>query len=532
MVQLFSSRPTWALLVGLLFSTLQQIQAYRPVQHCKIIGEAGHYSACAAITQHYNTVTGVSDLYLRYHWFRYRNSKNGWHAFALGQQMDGALMFIMYGDPNTPSLPMTVDVRSSDGHSPPHTAVEMGLYAGHVPKVEVVTAVFEEYEGEVKIQSLNEKPTHVGIAELVVRGYEGWSGYKLSNTSTSVDMLWSSNFKQDMANDFSHGRAIDMHQFGLGFGFLYVDMLNAATPTPMFGPIDELGGLKGVSETRPPDAPTAAELAAGAALIAQQESQSGQSTPTPIATEQAETEDNTSNVAQTIQQPAGTLFGKTLRDWMWHLHGLLMTLAYLALYPLGTYMIRNGKPTAFNSHWTVQALATVAAVIGSGIGYVNSYAISVKHQYIGIFLLLAIAAQIVLGWRHHVEFMATKRKGWKSKSHIILGRVILPLGYVNIILGMLLRQYGWFTIGLTLIFIVLEFAWLAYVLLYVAKKRSKNEIRNTESGPSQRDEAEEYFQLDGDDDLSDNDEEQDAGPAVAEQARREAAERLRRLDKV
>lgn len=532
-----SSQSWYATGLIALLSLFQHVLAYRPVQHCKTLGDNGHYSACAAITQHYNATTGQSDMFLRYHWFRYRNSKNGWHAWAIGQQMAGSFMLIMYGDPNTPSLPMTVDIRTSEGHAPPLPIREISRYDGHTPKVELVTAAFEEYKGDLKIESLNEKPTHVGICEVIIRGYETWTGYKSSNTSTNLDMIWASNYQQDMSNDFSPGRNIDMHSFGLGFGFLYVDMLNAATPEPMFGPLDEMSGMKGVDETQKPGAPTPEELSAGEKYIAQQISHSSpnDATPTtessPVATEQAGKDASTQD--KPIEQPVRTVMGKTIRDWMWHLHGLLMTLAFLALYPFGTYLIRSGNTNAFNSHWTVQSLATVALVIGSIIGYINSYSISVKHQYIGIAMLLAIATQILLGWRHHVQFLATKRKGWLSRSHIILGRIVLPVGYINIILGMQLRGYGWFTILLVIVLIVLECAFLGYILYQAAKAKSvPKDLRGNAGTTTIDDEAEEYFQLEGDETFSDSDEEADGMRADKEQAKREQADRLRRLDKV
>lgn len=513
---------------------LQQVLAYRPVQHCKILGENGHYSACTALTQHYNTTTEQSDLFVRYNWFRYRSSKYGWHAIALGQQMAGALMFIMYGDPASPSTPMTVDIRTSDGHHPPVLVTEIERFKDQTPEIEIVTAKFDEYKGDIKIESLDEQPTHVGVAEIIVRGYTVWNGNPMvpvSNTTRGLEMIWSSNYQQDMAGDFSHGRNIDMHKFGLGFGWIFADILNAQTPEPLFGPIDELAGVKGVGETVIPPEPTADELAEGAAYISKMSS-SDQNTEPAQSTESAQTTETPAE-DKPVERPERTLFGKSVRDWMWHLHGFLMTIAFLALYPLGTYLIRSPSPTAFNSHWTIQSLATVAMVIGCLIGYVESYSISIKHQYIGIFLFLVIAAQIVLGWRHHVQYVATQRKTWLSKSHIYLGRIILPVGFVNIVLGMMRREYGWFTILLVVILMGLEAAFLIFWLFRASKNRAATgEQRTATSGPPRGDDAEEYFQLAGEDEFSDSDAEENEVRADKEQERKEQAERLRRLDKV
>lgn len=484
--------------------------------------------------------------------------------------MAGAHMLIMYGDTLAPYGGMTVSVRTADGHHPPRPIEEFPRFEKYfVPEVEVVTAKFEQYTGPFFHKDLNLKPSHVGITEAIIRGWGLWPGVAVDNSSSHQAMLWSSNYKQDFLSDFSVERNIDMHMFGLGFGFLWVDMLNAETPYPMFGPVDELGGLKGVSEVARPAEPTKEELEAGEAYIQSVLASSPTSStetatiaPTSTPTVDSTAEDNFANTepqdgaipdpihpgnptapppppADSVQQPARTLLGKSIRDWMWHLHGLLMTLSFLALYPLGVYLLRRPPVSAtdgsgFNSHWTIQTLGSISLLVGSAIGYVNSHSISVRHQYIGLFLVLLIGVQIFLGWRHHVLYLATKRKTLFGKVHIYTGRVILPLGYVNIVLGMLLRRYGWLTMTLVVVFMLLQAAFLAFVL---ASKR--NARIDTGKGTARGDaglpdhEAEEYFQLDGDEDEDEFDSDgEETGASAKQDERRKQAERLARLDKV
>lgn len=548
--------------------------AYRPVQHCKQLGDNGHYSACTSLTQHYNQTAGESDLYVRYQWYKYKESRDGWHAFGLGKKMAGSLMFIMYGDPTAPTADMTLSVRSADGHHPPLLVHDIDKFntpaaEGRIPEVNVITSKFETYSGPYEHPELHQKPTHVGIADFIVRGYSRWVGTTVSNTSTAQPMIWSSKYDQEFGGDYSVDRSIEMHAFGLGFGFIFADLLNAETPIPMFGSIDEQAGHKGLIEIGEPAPPTAAELSAGDFAIQNARldavnadlgtgSDDGKHNPfndhnttpstMPSSAEGDKKEGNKETMPVDVpgtttsdqqSQPTYTIKGKTVRDWLWHLHGLLLSLTFFLLYPLGIYLLRSQKQisqgTSFNHHWTVQALATVAFSTGCFIAYLQSRSISLTHQFIGIFLAFCIGTQMLLGWRHHVKFLQFKRKTIMSKIHVGLGRVIMPLGFINILSGMKLRRYGWLTMLLVLVLIAIEVVFGAVYLRGAHVRRAKlgpaaaaEELKA--QGPGREDNAEEYFQLADEDELSDSDEE---GPASRKrEQKREENERLAKLDRV
>lgn len=214
-----------------------------------------------------------------------------------------------------------------------------------------------------------------------------------------------------------------------------------------------------------------------------------------------------------------------------------MALSFLVLYPLGIYLLRSPRPTAFNLHWTVNSLSSVSVGISSLVGFVNSRSISIFHQYLGILLVCALAAQTVLGWRHHVIYVASGgQKTWMSQVHLVLGRVVLPVGMVNVILGLMLRHYGWLTISLTVALAAVEIVALTLVV---------GRARNRRPGPAQTknsaplgDEAEEYFQLTGEDDGEFSDDEAEVGGSASEERAKKERDRdeqrakLAKLDKV
>lgn len=316
-------------LLAFLFTTL--VSAYRPVQFVKHTGQSGRADQAFSLVNYYNETTQQSDLYVRMEAFRYKSSAKGWASLALGPEMKGALMFIIYGDPAGEDKAMTMTVRTVDGHHPPRPVADMkDFYSGYAPEVDIVSSRFEEYTGDFFHEGLQLKPSHLGVAEFIVRGYDKWTAPDLAvaNDTTNQAMIWSSNFKQDFGGDFSVERNIDMHQFGLGFGFLWVDLLNAVSPLPFFGTINELDDHKGVSETAEPNPPTDEELKRGEEVIAAQRAlidggntdsnsntaggadavpvDTGSSTDTPGA-------DDGNNVEVPVKTPKQW----NLRSWMW-----------------------------------------------------------------------------------------------------------------------------------------------------------------------------------------------------------------------
>lgn len=289
---MYTSPSTLALLFISLYSTL--ISAYRPVQFVKHTGQSGRADQAFSLVNYYNATTQQSDLYVRMWMFRYAASANGWASLAFGPRMFGSLMFIVYGDPSNADGTMGFTVRTVDGHHPPRPLDEFKeFYDGERPDVEVVSSRFEPYSGEYFSTEFNAKPSHIGIAEFIVRGYEKWKKTELeiTNSTTKQAMIWSSNFKQDFQGDFSFERHVDMHAFGLGFGFLWADFQNAQSPYPFFEDINDLNDHTGVSEIGDPNPPTEQELKTGAAIMAKQAAifalggatDTGSSSDTPVA---------------------------------------------------------------------------------------------------------------------------------------------------------------------------------------------------------------------------------------------------------
>lgn len=565
MLSLSSTKPSWAAVILFLSALLSSAFAYRPLQFCKHRGENGKAEVCFSITSFFNTTTSQTDLYIRLQTYRYKSSKKGWAALGLGERMTGSLMFIVYGDPEAANGEMTTSVRTANGHHPPQLITDQNFYAGDYPEIMVTRSEFVAYEGEYVNPQLSLKPTHVGISDIICYSCRDWQGFLINNASTRQPMIWSTNFKQDFLGDFATDIHIDMHQFGLGFGFAWADLVHTRLPDGRkgFKEIKETGGHTGISEIGDPAPPSEEELTNGKfekeflpASLATPESSHEEPAPAPKPTSKPapapapstqapddhEDEDDDhdhdhSDDHDGLLEPTTTILGKTLRDWMWHMHGFLMALAFLVLYPLGSTFIRTTHPKAFNYHWTTQALASMLVIIGAVIGYWNSHSISVMHQYLGIGIVLLIGGQVFLGWRHHMAYLVIKRKTWMSRVHVWLGRLVLGAGFVNLVLGVILRSYIRLVVFLLCVAIVGEVVGLVYMLGRGRIRQLAMPVQDRGNVEMAGQEAEEYFQLVGDDDEGDiDDSDEEAGGAKKDNskadAKTEQARRLAKLDKV
>ncbi|KAH6644678.1 integral membrane protein [Boeremia exigua] len=127
-------------------------------------------------------------------------------------------------------------------------------------------------------------------------------------------------------------------------------------------------------------------------------------------------------------------------------HGVLASLAFVILFPVGSILIRLGS---FRGAWLIHGLFQVfaylvyTAAVGIGIwlaqqapaevGLLDSY-----HPIIGLFLFATLIFQPIMGYVHHLKYKKYQRRTLWSYGHLWLGRVAITLGMINGGLGLLL----------------------------------------------------------------------------------------------
>ena len=373
---------------------------------------------CVATTHYQNASTSQSDLLVTIHVRRRENPPQGWIAVGLGSVMNGALMVVIYGDPASSKAP-TVSMRTTKDHAAPHLLAP--AETGDV-SFDVHHASWTTYEHDTDL--------HTAEVELGMRKSTLWPGTTISVAANAQPWIWASNAEQKF-DDFKDDADLEFHGKGDSrFGGFYADMKSAASdagaapPFPSINPSERMIGA----------AEDAASLGG---------------------------EEHTS-------------------DFSWRLHGSLMGATFLVFMPAAVVALRSSTPRSFQLHWSLQLVAGLCFASGMALAlYLHSDIIHV-HQWVGLVLGGLLAGQAVLGWRHHMTFLSTKRRTWFSTAHIWLGRVILPVGALNLILGMLLRNVMALWVIAAAVLIAME---AAALIIYV-RRASARQARAAASATS------------------------------------------------
>ena len=144
-----------------------------------------------------------------------------------------------------------------------------------------------------------------------------------------------------------------------------------------------------------------------------------------------------------LTQPEPEVSEWTFRRAMFTLHGALLLMAFLLLYPAGVIAIKSGTSKSFKYHWTIQLAASLLGTAGIITGLVLSPDIrTARHKQLGVLLGLLLGFQLFSGWRHHIIFTKIHRRTWISRVHIWVGRFIIGLGWCNLMLGLSLGGYA------------------------------------------------------------------------------------------
>jgi len=150
-------------------------------------------------------------------------------------------------------------------------------------------------------------------------------------------------------------------------------------------------------------------------------------------------------------------------------HGVLMSLAFLILFPFGAMSLRLlSFPGLVWLHAGTQLLAYTVAIAGMGLGiYIALYAnlLNESHPIIGLVVVSLLVFQPFLGIIHHLKFRKLDRRTFWSHAHMWFGRCLIILGAVNGGLG--LQLAGNTTSGEIAYGVVAGVIFLIYIVVVV-----------------------------------------------------------------
>ncbi|KAI0841885.1 iron reductase domain protein [Hypoxylon sp. FL0890] len=440
---------------------LLPLAASEPVQYCKNGAAKNEIDFCMGLLMHRNISTNSDDLYLSMSVTRPGLTSLGWTAIGLGEVMEGALMFIVYGDPMSSEQPI-VSIRKSIGHKQPTLVTREDMNGADL---RVVRADWHPSDSDPK--------SAVAMVSLVCYSCQLWPGTEVSATSKSQPFIWAWNSKQEF-DVFTYDAHLKMHVHHAGaggWGNFYVDMarsLNTWRNPPGFPPI--VPGVHAIGASESPGLSAAYSVA------------------------------------------------WFKHDPVLHLHGLIMGIAFLLLFPVGVFAMRSGSTKAFKYHWIIQVVASGSTVAGFVLGLTIGRKLNTFHQILGITLVTCLGVQSILGWRHHMVFLRIRRRTWLSHSHIWLGRAMIIGGWSNLITGLVLRGYSRVSITVMGFAVGLEAIALTSWLVWIKIKAARAERTSKPHAQEPKNDTAKYFAL-GEDDEEDEDEASSSGTLQDEESR-------------
>ena len=369
-------------LLCLLFSASTIAHGIHPkyAQFCQqtITNSPLPYAAfCVSISAYDNPSTLQQDLYVVIQLTRHHAVSRGWTAVGPGQAMDGALMFIVYGDPASGKKPI-VSVRTTKDHMPPQL----------ITLADAGGADFDLING-AWASSGNGATASVDI---LFTNCTRWPGTTIDPFSKSQPWIWAQNADQRFSV-YSFNTDLESHAHdSSGHGIFYMDMdrtVMSGSTEPSFPPVLNYKGLVGTSK---------------------------------------------------VPHRPSVILHFMSSGHAWALHGVFMGLAFLVLFPIGVVALRSDSTRSFQLHWILQLAGTLSTILGALIALLLHPQIIHLHQIIGIFMVIFLTIQGLLGWKHHLVFVRTGRRGTITTMHMWLGRSMMTLGPINVISGLILRD--------------------------------------------------------------------------------------------
>ena len=192
--------------------------------------------------------------------------------------------------------------------------------------------------------------------------------------------------------------------------------------------------------------------------------------------------DSTSSNSLSQNGRSGAFGGS--RETMILAHGVMASLAFVGLFPLGGILIRVANFTGLVwVHAALQIVAFLVYVAAFGIGIwiaMNSQYLTQAHPIIGIVLFIILCAQPLGGFLHHRYFKKYGRRSTVSYAHIGIGRIAIVLGMINGGLGLQMASVE--RSGVIAYSVIAGVMGLLYIasIVFGERKRSKRMAENSQ----------------------------------------------------
>ncbi|KAH7082403.1 hypothetical protein FB567DRAFT_105717 [Paraphoma chrysanthemicola] len=368
-----------------------------------------------------------------------------WVALGQGRQMSGANMFLVYT--NAAGTNVTLSPRTASGYNPPtlNSNAQVTLLEGSGVSNGIMTA-------NVRCANCN-----------------SWSGGSMDFTSTSGNWVYAYQSSNGPKNDNSQSASIRQHNEHEVFSWNFANARggNSVNPLVSAAPSGTGSGTPAATSCIQRNAASATASGAGSAA-----------TPTPSSDDNDDDDNDYSQYRSKYASSFGswptakpsprpptkrqnlpfcdeisngnngnanggiTTLSRSGPDTakMQIAHGVLASLAFVGLFPMGSIAIRLASfPGIVWIHAAFQIFAYLVYIAGFGLGVyiaVEDGYMSEYHPIIGIVVLVIVFFQPILGFLHHLLFKKYSHRTMWSYAHIWVGRIAIALGIVNGGLGL------------------------------------------------------------------------------------------------
>ncbi|KAF9879927.1 integral membrane protein [Colletotrichum karsti] len=172
-------------------------------------------------------------------------------------------------------------------------------------------------------------------------------------------------------------------------------------------------------------------------------------------------------------------------------HGVIMSIVFIALYPLGAILMPLVGKWMAHALWQSVAFALMWVGFGTGYAYArdNGYLFAQTHTLLGTVVVALLAIQPFLGYAHHAYYKKFQTRGAISHVHIWYGRALMILGIINGGLGLQLASTPTrYVIAYSVVAAVLGVMWLGAAVWGETRRtpRMKQEHSHESSESQQR----------------------------------------------
>jgi hypothetical protein len=402
-------------------------------------------------------------------------SKYEWVALGQGRGMANSNMFIVYtsGSGNN----VTLSPRTTTSHNPPspNSQPQVTLLEGSGVSNGVMTA-------NVKCSNCN-----------------SWSGGTMDFKASSGNWIFGYQASGGPKNSDDTSAQINQHSSEGAFSWDFAQAKGGSSVNPLISSTPTTSGGTGTTSCRPRPssaAPTASSTAGASDSSSDNDNDDddrpqygpgSQFTGRPSVKRQEELPycdelpgGGASNGNSNTFTPITATGSLSNRREMLIAHGILASLAFVILFPVGGIAIRLvSMPGIAWLHGAFQIFGYLVYIAGAGLGIYlakNMSLLDSHHPIIGLVLLAVLFFQPALGWLHHLFFVRVQGRTFWSYGHIWLGRLAITLGIINGGLGLRLAERSNMSSrgGQIAYGVVAGLMWLAWVGAMVIGERRRN----------------------------------------------------------